>query len=215
MQNYVKIQSGQYPDVILRAVPGHFITPHAHVNYYLDLTPLKFRATEAHAAAKALASVHYFSTPVDTIIALEGTEIIAGYLADELVQAGVLCKNAHKSIYVIPPEYSSEGQLIFRESLIPWIKDKNVLLLFSAITTGANAAQAIESLRYYGATISGVSALFSLATGIAGLPIYSIFSHRDIPDYKAESADHCGLCEERKPVDAICNGFGYTMLHKK
>ena len=147
MKNYVKIQSARYPDVILRAVPGHFITPHAHVNYYLDFTPLKFRSSEAHAAAKALSSVHYFSTPVDTIIALEGTEIIAGYLADELTQAGVLCKNAHKSIYVIPPEYSSEGQLIFRDSLLPWIKEKNVLLLFSAITTGSNAAQAIESLR--------------------------------------------------------------------
>ena len=212
MKNYVKIQSARYPDVILRAVPGHFITPHAHVNYYLDFTPLKFRSSEAHAAAKALSSVHNFSTPVDTIIALEGTEIIAGYLADELTQAGVLCKNAHKSIYVIPPEYSSEGQLIFRDSLLPWIKEKNVLLLFSAITTGSNAAQAIESLRYYGASITGISALFSLATSIAGMTIYSIFSQQDLPDYKAFSADKCGLCESRKPVDAICNGFGYTML---
>ena len=200
MKNYVKIQSARYPDVILRAVPGHFITPHAHVNYYLDFTPLKFRSSEAHAAAKALSSVHYFSTPVDTIIALEGTEIIAGYLADELTQAGVLCKN------------SSEGQLIFRDSLLPWIKEKNVLLLFSAITTGSNAAQAIESLRYYGASITGISALFSLATSIAGMTIYSIFSQQDLPDYKAFSADRCGLCESRKPVDAICNGFGYTML---
>lgn len=214
MQNYVKVQSARYPEVILRAVPGHFITPHAHVNYYLDFTPLKFRASEAHAAAKALSSAHYFSTPVDTIIALEGTEIIAGYLADELTQSGVLCLNAHKSIYVIPPEYSSEGQLIFRENLLPWIKDKNVLLLFSAITTGANAARAIESLRYYGATISGVSALFSLATSIAGLNIYSIFSQADLPDYKAYSSDKCLLCEGGKPVDAIANGFGFTMLRK-
>lgn len=212
MQNYVKIQSRQFPDVILRAVPGHFITPHAHVNYYLDLTPLKFRSTEAHAAAKALSSVHYFSTPVDTIIALEGTEILGGYLADELVASGVLCMNAHKSIYVIPPEYSSEGQLIFRDSLLPWIKDKNVLLLFSAITTGSNAAQAIESLRYYGAKITGASAIFSLATSIAGLPIYSIFNQQDLPDYHAERADQCSLCAAKKPVDAICNGFGFTVL---
>lgn len=213
MQNYVKVQSAKYPDVILRAVPGHFITPHAHVNYYLDFTPLKFRANEAHAAARALSSVHYFSTPVDTIIALEGTEVIGGYLADELTQAGVLCKNAHKSIYVIPPEYSTEGQLIFRESLIPWIRDKNVLLLFSAITTGANAARAIESLRYYGATISGVSALFSMATSIAGLNIYSIFSQQDLPTYKAYPSEKCGLCGQHKPVDAIANGFGYTLLN--
>lgn len=214
MQNYIKIQSRQFPDVILRAVPGHFITPHAHVNYYLDFSPLKFRAAEAHAAAKALASVHYFTTPVDTIIALEGTEVIAGYLADELTQAGVLCKNAHKSIYVVPPEYSSEGQLIFRDSLLPWIKDKNVLLLFGTITTGANAARAIESLRYYGAKITGISSLFSLATGIAGLNVYSIFSQADIPDYKAYSQDKCSLCEQKKPVDAIANGFGFTMLKK-
>lgn len=214
MQEYIKVESKQYPNVILRAVPGHFVTPHAHVNYYLDMSPLKFRCTEAHSAAKALSSIHYFSTPVDTIIALERTEIIAGYLADELTKEGVLCKNAHKSIYVLPPETTSDGQIIFRDSLLPWISGRNVLLLFSAIATGANAAQAIESLRYYGATISGVSALFSLASSIARMPVYSIFTQADLPDYHAYSSGSCDLCEEGKPVDAIANGFGFTPLRR-
>ena len=36
----------------MRVIPGHFATNHAHINYYLDLTMLKSRTSEAKAVAK-------------------------------------------------------------------------------------------------------------------------------------------------------------------
>ena len=104
MENYRKIASKEFPDVILRVVPGHFVTPNSHVNYYLDMTAIKSRMTEARAAAKALSSIHYYTTPVDTIVCLDGTEIIGAYLAEELSKAGVISMNAHKAIYALTHE---------------------------------------------------------------------------------------------------------------
>lgn len=214
MNDYRKIESVLHPHVIMRVIPGHFVTPHAHINYYIDLTPLKCRVNEAQATAKALSEVHYYSTPVDTIVAMEGTEMIGGFLAEELTRAGVLCMNAHKSIYVISPEYTADGQIIFRDNLTGWINDKNVLLLLATATTGKTIAQAIESLKYYGATISGISAIFSTATKVGGLPVYSVFTQKDLPDYKAWTSDTCPLCKDKAPVDAIANAYGYTPLKK-
>ena len=212
MENYRKIASKEFPGVILRVVPGHFVTPNSHVNYYLDMTAIKSRMTEARAAAKALSSIHYYTTPVDTIVCLDGTEIIGAYLAEELSKAGVISMNAHKSIYVLTPEYSAAGQMIFRENLQPWIRGKNVLLLLASATTGTPIVRAVESLRYYGAAISGLSAIFSIATKIGGLPVYSIFSKADLPDYASYSHEECVLCRNGQKVDGICNGFGLSPL---
>lgn len=210
--NYRKITSKNYPNVILRVVPGHFVTPNSHVNYYVDMTAIKSRTNEARWAAEALSAVHYFTTPVDTIVALDGTEIIGAYLAEELTKAGVISMNAHKSIYVLSPEHTSGGQIIFRENLQPWIQGKNVLLLLASVTTGGTITRAIESLKYYGAIISGISAVFSVATAVAGLPVYSIFSKKDLPDYETHLLEHCPLCRKNVPVDGICNAYGVSTL---
>lgn len=212
MQNYRKIASKNYPNVILRVVPGHFVTPNSHVNYYIDMTAIKARTNEARWAAEALSAIHYFSTPVDTIICLDGTEIIGAYLAEELTKAGVISMNAHKSIYVLTPEYTPGGQMIFRENLQEWVRGKNVLILLASVTTGNTIARAIESLKYYGAEISGISAVFSVASKVAGLPVYSIFSKADLPDYETHSHENCKLCKEGAPVEGICNGFGVSVL---
>ena len=198
----------------MRVIPGHFVTPHAHINYYVDLTPLKCRVKEAQATAQALSEIHYFSTPVDTIVAMEGTEMIGGFLAEDLTRAGVMCLNAHKSLYVVSPEFTSDGQIIFRDNLITWIRGKNVLLLLATATTGKTIGQAVESLKYYGATISGISAIFSTATKVGGLPVYSVFTQKDLPDYKAYPSDACPMCRDKVPVDAIANAYGYTPLTK-
>ena len=55
MQERLLITMKENPNVILRAIPGHFITPHAHSNYYLDMTAIKSRTHEARAAAAELA----------------------------------------------------------------------------------------------------------------------------------------------------------------
>ena len=212
MQSYRKISSKVDSNVILRVVPGHFATPYSHINYYMDMTAIRSRINEARAAAQILGSVHYYTTPVDTIVCLDGTEVIGAYLAEELTKAGVISKNAHKSIYVLTPEFSTSGQMIFRGELQQWIKDKNILLLLASATTGTTVSRAIDSLKYYGGIISGISAIFSIATKIGGLPVYSIFTQADLPDYVSMPHDDCPLCKQGVRIDGICNGFGLSEL---
>lgn len=212
MENYRKILSKRFQNVILRVVPGHFVTPNAHVNYYIDMTALKFRTNEARATAQALSSVHSVSTPVDTIICMDGTEIIGAYLAEDLTRAGVISMNAHKSIYVLTPEFTASGQMIFRDNLQGWIRGKNVLILFASVTTGTTVARAVETVKYYGARISGISAVFSVATKVAGMPVNAIFSREDLPDYASYESGHCDMCKAGLRVDGICNGFGISPL---
>ena len=212
MNSYMKITSKADPDVILRVVPGHFATPNSHVNYYLDMSAIRSRINEAQAAARLLGAVHYYTTAVDTIVCLEGTEVIGAYLAEELTKAGVISKNAHKSIYVITPEYSPSGQIIFRGEFPKWLNGKNVLLLLASATTGNTIAKALESLKYYGAEISGISAIFSIASKIGGMPVQSIFTQADLPDYMSMPHDSCPLCKGGVHLDGICNGFGLSTL---
>jgi orotate phosphoribosyltransferase len=124
----------------------------------------------------------------------------------------VISKNLHKSIYVLTPEYAPGGQMIFRENVQPWIRGKNVLVLLASVTTGHTITRIIESLKYYGAEISGLSAVFSIATAAAGLPIYSIFTQKDLPDYSSHSPENCPLCKAGVPIDGICNAFGVASL---
>ena len=127
-------------------------------------------------------------------------------------KAGVICMNRHKAIYVLPPEYNMNGQIIFRDNMQIWLRGKNVLLLLASATTGATVAQAVESLEYYGATLTGISAIFSMATKIMGHPVHALFTPSDLPDYATYSPRDCALCKAGKHVDALCNGFGYTPI---
>lgn len=213
MQDIVKIQAKDHPNVTLKAIPGHFVTPNSHVNYYLDMTALKTRLNEASTVARELSVQISASTIVDTIVCIDGCEIIGAFLAEELTKAGVLSKNAHKTIYIITPEYLSTGQFLFRENFQPMIKEKNVLLLLASATTGQTIVRATQALSYYGARISGVSAVFSAANSIMGIPIRSLFNIADIPDYKAYNPEGCALCKENLPVDAFANAFGYSRIN--
>ncbi|MCI5584227.1 MAG: orotate phosphoribosyltransferase [Lachnospiraceae bacterium] len=212
MQDMIKISSKQHPNVILKAIPGHFVTPNSHVNYYLDMTTLKTRLSEASAAARELSAQIAVSTIVDTIVCIDGCEIIGAFLADELTRAGIYSMNAHKTIYIITPEFVSTGQLVFRENFLPMIKGKNVLLLLASATTGQTIVKATQALRYYGASISGISAVFSAANSMMGIPIRSLFTIADLPDYKAYDPEGCSLCKNNQPIDAFANAFGYSRI---
>lgn len=52
--------------------------------------------------------------------------------------------NAHQTIYVITPEYTSGSQIILRDNLAPMVKGKHVLILSASITTGYTVQAAIE-----------------------------------------------------------------------
>ena len=212
MQEMIKIPLKENPNVILKAIPGHFITPNSHVNYYLDMTTLKSRLSEASAAAKELSKQIDPSTIVDTIVCMDGCEIIGAYLAEELTKAGVLSINFHKTIYIVTPEAASTGQFVFRDNIQPMIKGKNVLLLMASATTGQTIMRATQALGYYGATISGISSVFSAANSSMGSPIKSLFNIKDIPEYKAYAPEGCSMCKDKKPIDAFANAFGYSCL---
>lgn len=73
--------------VPLKLIYGHFATNHSHINCYLDMTTLKTRQSEAQLAAQALVQHYVATTIVDTILCLDGTQIIGAYLAQELSRA--------------------------------------------------------------------------------------------------------------------------------
>ncbi|MBR6156303.1 MAG: orotate phosphoribosyltransferase, partial [Lachnospiraceae bacterium] len=66
---------------------------------------------------------------------------------------------------------------------------------------------------FYGGTPIGISAIFSVATQIDHIPIRSLYSTRDLPDYASYRSDSCPLCQQGVAVDAICNGFGYSTIN--
>lgn len=213
MQEPKRIPCKSHADVVLEAIPGHFVTPNSHVNYFLDMTNLKHRLSEASAVAKALSEQITATTVVDTIVCIDGCEIIGAFLAEDLTRAGIFSMNAHKTIYIVTPEFVNTNQLVFRENYIHMIKGKNVLLLLDSATTGKTVIKAVQTLGYYGATISGVSAVFSTANSIMGIPIKSLFSVSDIPDYMTYAPEGCALCKEGVGIDALANGFGYSKIN--
>ena len=75
--NITKIKTKRN-NLFLRVAQGHFATSHSHSNYYIDVAAQKSRLSEAKAVAKELCSAHnYNTTIVDTILCLDGTEVIA------------------------------------------------------------------------------------------------------------------------------------------
>ena len=207
-----KIRSKDHPDVALKVIPGHFVTPNSHVNYFLDMTTLKCRLSEASAAAKALSGQISATTVVDTIVCLDGCETIGAFLAEDLTRAGIYSMNSHNTIYSVTPEYVNSGHLVVRENMVPMIRDKNILLLLASATTGQTIVKAVQALKYYGAKFSGISAIFSAANSVLGMPIHSLFTTADIPEYKTYSPEGCSMCRDGKKIDAFANAYGYSIV---
>ena len=212
MNETLKIHSKFHPDIVLKVIPGHFVTPNSHINYYMDMATIKSRQNEAHGIAKAMSEHYSVTTVVDTIVCLDGCEVIGAFLADELTKTGVLSTNAHKTIYIVTPEYNRLGQIIFRENNEPMIKGKNVLLILDSITTNKTVGNAAAAINYYGGTVVGISSIFSAANKIQNLPIHAEFTTNDIPDYQSYAPEHCAMCQAGIPVDALANGYGYSRV---
>lgn len=208
----IKKKSASYPDVKLRVIPGHFVTPNSHVNYYLDMTYSKSRLSEAKAIARAMSEQYMASTIVDTILCLDGCEIIGVFLAEDLTKAGVMSVNSHKTIYITEPEMAGNGQFMFRENVQPMITGKNVVILLASATTGLTLAKAVEVIEYYHGNVSGISAIFSAANKVYDIPIHALFTTADLPDYKTYTPHNCQLCQGGQPIDAMANGYGYSKL---
>ena len=207
-----KIYARSNKKIQLKVYAGHFATPQSHITHYLDLTTMRSRSSEAMRIAEALAANYETSIPVDTITCMSGLEVVGAYLAETLTRAGVYSMNSHQTIYITSPEYNNSGQIIFRDNIQPMIRGKNILILDGSITTGETLSRAIESILYYGGAIRGIASIFSAATSIAGLPVYSIFNHQNLPNYGSYSAATCPLCAQKQKLDALVNGFGYSKI---
>lgn len=199
-------------NVFLRVAKGHFATMHSHTNYYIDVTTQKTRLSEAKAVAKELVSTYRANTIIDTILCLDGTEVIGACIAEELTKEDYINMNAHQTIYVVSPEFIGGGQLIFRDNLAPMIAGKHVLVLAASVTTGKSAQAAIEAVKYYGGIVVGLSAIFATVKTCDGYPVTSIFDPNDLGDYESYSAHHCPICERGEKIEAIVNSYGFSKL---
>jgi len=209
----IKIRSQMDPGVQLRMIPGHFATPQSHITNYMDITTLKTRCTEAKGLAAILAKRYEITTPVDTIVCLDGTEVIGTYLAEELTKSGILSYNAHRTLYVVSPEHSmaGAGQIIFRDNLQKTIRNKHILVLTGSVTTGHTLDTSLGCIRYYDGIISGVSAIFSAISVVGGVEISAAFRASDV-SYQSYKPSECPLCKSKVPLDALVNSFGYSKL---
>lgn len=210
-KQYMKI----YADgcrIPLKVMEGHFATNHSHINYYIDMSTLRSRISEAQEVAACLADRFRYDMVVDTIVCLEGMEVIGAFLSEKITKSGFMSMNAHKTIYVVSPEYNSNSQMIFRENILPMVRNKNIVLLTASVTTGLSVNKAIEAIQYYGGMLRGIASVFGLADEINGYKVASIWGRQELPNYFSYDYRQCPLCSQGKKLDALVNAFGYSDL---
>lgn len=210
MENSRTVSSKRNAKIKCAVYPGHFATNHSHINYYVDLTAVKTQCRTARLAAKELAR-DFASIPVNTIICLEGTEMIGAFIADDLSQSQSVV-HFEEDIHVLTPEMNANNQLIFRENTQEMVMAKSILLLVSTASTGKTITQALECIQYYDGHLTGICTLFSAVDQMEGVPVHSVFSVSDIPDYLTYTPGQCAMCERKERIDAIANSFGYSRL---
>ncbi len=197
-------------NLYLRVVKGHFATNNAHSNYYIDVAAQKSRLTEAQAVAEELSN-YYHTTIVDTILCLDGTEVVGTCLADKLTKGSYISMNAHQTIYVVTPEMSN-GQLLFRDNIVPMIQGKHVLVLAVSVASGNTVRNAVEAVKYYGGKATGVAAIFATKNEIDSLPVHSVFDPNDLDNYGSYAPHECPLCKKGEKIDALINCYGFSKL---
>ncbi len=208
----IKIFAPMSKKIALKVIPGHFATSNSHINLYIDLTTMKTRQSEASEAARILAKQYIISTLIDTIVCLEGSEVIGAFLAQELSNSGFMSMNEHQTIYITSPTYNTNGQMMFQENIQPLIHNKNILLLAGSTTTGDTLKRSIECIQYYNGMIQGISSIFSAVDCVDNIKVHSIFKPKDLPDYASYPIGECPMCEAKHKLEAIVNGYGYMKL---
>jgi orotate phosphoribosyltransferase len=199
-------------NLYLRVSKGHFATSHSHINYYIDVAMQKTRLSEAKAVAKELAQYYNSTAIVDTVLCLDGMEVVGACLAEELTSGGLRSINSHQTIYVVTPEHTSGSQLIFRDNVAHAIKGKNVLILAASVTTGYTATAAAEAINYYGGIVAGIASIFATTSSCAGYTVHSVFDPNDLSDYSTYSSWECPMCKNGEKIDALVNSHGYSKI---
>ena len=201
-------------DLPLKAIPGHFITNHSHINYFMELTSTKTVYREAKVAADVLSRKYKNQIPVDTILCMDGTEVIGTLLAEKLADSHLgRGTHAKKEVAIVTPEQNANtSQLIFRDNYKPLIQNRDCIVLMASITTGFTVHKAIETIQFYGGVPRGVSSIFSNINQMDGVAIDSIFDVSVLPDYRSYDYTNCPYCKQGIKVDTLVNRNGYSML---
>ena len=202
----------KFPNLFLRVAEGHFATSHSHINYYIDVTTHKTRLSEATAVAEQLVAFYTTNTIVDSILCLDGTEVIGTCLAEQLTRGNFINMNAHQTIYVVTPEHTSGSQLIFRDNIVPMIRGKHVLILAASVVTGYTASATVDAINYYGGHVAGIACIFATKQECEGYPVTSIFNPKHLPEYSSFSSKECPMCKAGRKIDALVNSHGYSKL---
>lgn len=207
------LRSTRNPKARIKIMEGHFATVNSHINTYIDMSTVKCRHNNGRETARVLAEHFEHNTMIDTIVCLDGTEMIGAFLAEFLADPGMMSINSGKNISIITPDVNAYGQLVFMDSTLRMIKNMQVLVLAASVTTGRTITQASEAVFYYGGTVRGVAAIFSNVEQTEdGMEIFSIFQKEDLQDYQAYQPSECPMCRRKQPIDAIVNSFGYSKL---
>lgn len=213
MANIYTITYPKNENVFIHVMAGHFISANNHINYYVGTSDIKHNLNVSTQAAKLMAE--YYSTngiDVDTVLCLYETQALGAYLAKELSNSTMMAPNPDQTVFVVGSEYDAAGNLIFRDNLRRMIYGKNVVVLISCITSGRTVERAIESVKYYGGKVAGISSVFSMQSKISSVPVSSLFTTDDIPGYISYPSHDCPLCQKGVAVDAISNGYGYSKI---
>ena len=230
----IKIKAKVNSDIELNVMPGHFSSDRFHVNYYIDMSSLKMRVTEAKKVAAAMAQQYikkvnidskymteFVSSslantanvkPIDTIICMDGCEVIGAYLAEELTKAGLPNNTSHNSLYVVTPEFDNRGQMVVRRNIKDMIKGRNVLVVLASAMSGRTITKAIGTILAYGGKVTGLSVIFGNVEEVDGYPVYSVFTQEDLPNFKLSQPDDCQDCKDGKKLDGVVNSYGYELF---
>ena len=199
-------------NLLLRVQRGHFATSHSHINYFIDVTMQKTRLSEAKAVAKELLSYYQTTTIIDTILCLDGMQVVGSCLAEQLTSNNFMNLNAHQTIYVVTPEYTAGSQMIFRDSISQAITGKNVLILAASVVTGYTTKSAIEAITYYGGRVAGISSIFATVDKYLGYDVVSAFNPNDLPGYASYAPHECPMCRAGNRIEGLVNSFGFSKL---
>ena len=199
-------------NLFLRVQRGHFATSHSHINYFIDVTMQKTRLSEAKAVAKELLSYYQTTTIIDTILCLDGMQVVGSCLAEQLTNNNFMNLNAHQTIYVVTPEYTAGSQMIFRDSIAQAITGKNVLILAASVVTGYTTKSAIEAITYYGGRVAGISSIFATVDKYLGYDVVSAFNPNDLPGYASYAPHECPMCRAGNRIEGLVNSFGFSKL---
>lgn len=198
--------------IFIDVAQGHFATNHSHINMYVDLTHVKTSQVGAKNAAALLASA-YQNNVVDTILCLEGTNVLGAFMAQELSsQSNTMGVNRGTDIHVLTPEFNTNKQMIFQDNTKGMVIGKNILLLLSSVSTGKTISRACDCVQYYNGILVGICAGFSAIRSYRDIKINSVFSEQDIPEYRTYQTSDCEMCAHNRQIDALVNDSGYVSL---